>query len=122
MFLVSYVFVNAQDYALNSTKVLNGASIQWEQEVINLGTIEKGTTTTTKFEFTNNGTQSLVIERVRTSCGCTASEYPKQPILPGQTASILVSYNAKSVGSFDKSVTVYSNAVESTTLLRINFL
>lgn len=119
VFLISSVYASAQDYALNSAKVLNGASIVWEQNTMNLGTVEKGTTTTVKFEFTNNGNQSLVIERVKTSCGCTATEYPKKPILPGQAASILVSYNAKSIGSFHKTVLVYSNAIESTTSLRI---
>lgn len=109
----------AQNLALNTPKVLNGAATLWEKEQIDLGQVEKGSVTAAKFSFTNNGTQALVIERVKTSCGCTASDYPKEPIQPGQTASIEVSYSAKTIGSFHKSITVYSNSVEPVTTLHI---
>ena len=117
LFLGLSVF--AQDIAMHTPKVLNAAGMLWEQDIIDLGEVEKGSLTDTRFTFTNNGTQPLVIERVKTSCGCTASDYPKEPIQPGQTASIEVSYSAKTIGSFHKSITVYSNAVEPVTTLRI---
>jgi hypothetical protein len=46
--------------------------------------------------------------------------WPKEPILPGETNKIKVTYNTKKAGSFNKTVTIYSNANgTSTVVLRI---
>ena len=60
--------------------------------------------------FINTGNEPLVIHRVRTSCGCTAVNYPKHDIAPGDTASITLTYTATHrPGSFEKDVFVYTN-------------
>jgi len=53
---------------------------------------------------------------VSSSCGCTVPEWPKEPIPPGKTSSIKVSYNTSRVGPINKSVFVDSNAGERVTL------
>jgi hypothetical protein len=66
---------------------------------------------TTKFEFTNTGTVPLVLSAVRASCGCTTPTWTREPIAPGKSGSIEVSYNpAGRPGMFTKTVTVTSNA------------
>jgi len=65
------------------------------------------------FTFTNRGNSPLVISRVQASCGCTTPTWTKEPIEPGKTGNILVSYNPVGrPGAFVKSITVSSNATE----------
>ena len=48
---------------------------------------------TTIFTFKNEGMEPLVLSNVRASCGCTTPKWPKEPIEPGQTGNITVTYN-----------------------------
>lgn len=62
------------------------------------------------FEFTNTGDADLKLLNVRTSCGCTASEYTKAPVKPGEKGEIKVTYHTSHrPGSFRKSITVTVN-------------
>ena len=73
------------------------------------------------FVFTNEGTVPLVLTNVRASCGCTTPKWTREPVAPGAKGSIKVSYDPKNrPGSFSKSVTVNSNAENSTVTLRIS--
>ena len=69
----------------------------------------------TVFEFKNEGMAPLVLSNVRASCGCTTPTWTKEPIEPGQTGSITVTYNPNGrPGRFQKTVTITSNATEPT--------
>ena len=75
---------------------------------------------TTVFEFKNEGMTPLVLTNVRASCGCTTPKWTHEPIEPGQTGEITVTYNPNGrPGRFQKSITVTSNAAEPTTRLYI---
>lgn len=72
------------------------------------------------FEFTNTGNEPLVIKNVRTTCGCTASEYTQTPVAPGAKGLVKVTYNAIGrPGRFSKGIYVYSNSQPERTILRI---
>jgi len=63
------------------------------------------------FTFTNTGKVPLIINDVKASCGCTTPQWTKEPVLPGKTGIIRISYNPKSrPGSFNKTIQVNSNA------------
>lgn len=67
------------------------------------------------FEFKNEGMAPLVLSNVRASCGCTTPTWTKEPVEPGQTGSITVTYNPNGrPGRFQKTVTITSNATEPT--------
>ena len=69
----------------------------------------------TVFEFKNEGMSPLVLSNVRASCGCTTPTWTKEPVEPGQTGSITVTYNPNGrPGRFQKTVTITSNASEPT--------
>ena len=75
---------------------------------------------TTIFEFKNEGMAALVLSNVRASCGCTTPKWTREPVEPGQTGQITVTYNPNGrPGRFQKTVTVTSNAKEPTTKLYI---
>lgn len=85
------------------------AVINWDKKTLDAGQVTKGKPVELIFEFTNKGEVPLTIFNVKPSCGCTVASYPKEPVLPGETAEIKTTYNAASVGKFRKSIVVTSN-------------
>ena len=66
-----------------------------------------------EFKSTNKGNAPLIITRASSSCGCTAPTYPKEPIAPGESGVIGVTYHAKGrPGGFSKNITIYTNVPE----------
>jgi hypothetical protein len=103
----------------NTSETISGAGIQFETTEHDFGTIpEKGDGTFT-FVFKNTGKEPLILKNVRSSCGCTVPEWPKEPIKKGNKGNIKVSYNTRITGSFSKSITVYSNAEGDPVVLKI---
>ena len=94
-------------------------SIVFEKMMHDYGTIVQGSDGNSEFKFTNKGKAPLILSNVQASCGCTVPEWPKEPILPGKTGSIKVKYNTNTVGAFNKSITVKSNAINPTVVLQI---
>jgi len=68
------------------------------------------------FQFKNTGKADLQLTNVSSSCGCTVPEWPKEPIPPGQSAKIKVSYSTSRVGPINKNIFVDSNVGERITL------
>ncbi|AVR44036.1 hypothetical protein C7S20_01475 [Christiangramia fulva] len=95
------------------------AKIEFKSETIDYGEIKKGSDGLRVFEFTNTGDAPLVIEDVKSSCGCTVPKKPENPVLPGETGKIEVKYDTNRVGPIRKTVTVYSNAEEPVKALKI---
>ncbi len=60
-------------------------------------------------KFKNTGTEPLIIKNARGSCGCTVPNWPKEPILPGETGQIEIRYATNRPGAIDKRVTVTTN-------------
>lgn len=91
----------------------------FEEEVIDYGNIAQNDNGVRTFKFTNRGRAPIVISKVKTTCGCTVPTYPKQAILPGESATIDIKYATNRVGTFSKSITVISNADQAQKKLRI---
>ena len=102
-----------------ATAQKKGAVAQFKQTEIDYGKIDKGADPLRKFTFTNVGDEPLIISNAAGSCGCTVPTYPKEPIMPGQSASIDVRYDTQRVGPFTKSVTLTTNEANQTRVLTI---
>ena len=87
--------------------------------VYDYGTIDTGSPGNSVFRFTNTMKKPLVIYNVKPSCGCTVANWTKTPIQPGKTGMIRLHYNTKIPGTFNKTITVRSNAKNGTVVLRI---
>jgi hypothetical protein len=98
---------------------VNGAGIQFETTEHDFGTIPEKGDGTFAFVFKNTGKEPLILKNVRSSCGCTVPEWPKEPIKKGGKGTIKVSYNTRITGSFHKEITVYSNAEGDPVILHI---
>ena len=123
--LLAFVAVgaNAQTTATPAAKVEvqnpNAATMTFESEVVDYGTIDQGADGVREFKFTNNGKEPLIISNARGSCGCTVPTWPKEPIKPGESSVIKVKYDTKRLGAINKSVTITSNAATPTKVVRI---
>ena len=94
--------------------------IQFDKTEFDFGKILQGEVVTYTFHFTNTGNAPLIITSVDKSCGCTVSEYPRQPIEPGKTGEIKITYDSKGHQGFQsKALVVNSNTMPAQTTLRI---
>ncbi|BAV95000.1 hypothetical protein JBKA6_0987 [Ichthyobacterium seriolicida] len=78
--------------------------------MIDYGTIDKGASGVRYFNFTNKGSSPLIISDVKSSCGCTVPTPSKEPVMPGKSGKIEVSYDTHRIGVFNKHLTVISNS------------
>ncbi|RRA99799.1 DUF1573 domain-containing protein [Larkinella rosea] len=95
------------------------AVFSWEETDHDFGKIQQGKPVVAEFSFSNKGGVPLVISNAKGSCGCTGVDYPKEAIMPGKTGKIKATFNAAAIGSFNKTVTVESNAEGGTKVLTI---
>ena len=108
--------VKAQEVQVNE----NGPEIEFSKLVHDYGDIPFNGNGECEFVFTNTGNEPLIVQKPKSSCGCTVPSWPKEPILPGESDVIKVTYRTSRAGIINKSVTVTSNAkVNSTVVLRI---
>jgi hypothetical protein len=95
---------NSNDAGASSMAVFG-----FESASHDFGKIKQGVPVTHEFTFTNSGKTPLVITNVQASCGCTTPAWSKDPIPPGGKGFIKATYNAASMGGFNKTVTVMGN-------------
>ncbi len=98
----------------------NGPVLTWETNNIDFGDInEEDGNVTKRFEFTNTGSLPLVITNVKPSCGCTSSNYTKEPVAPGAKGFVDATYNPlQRPGKFSKSITVMTNATPPSSIIK----
>lgn len=82
------------------------------------GKIKKGDKVEHSYEITNTGNNPLIITEVKPACGCTAPSYTKDPILPGKTGKITLSFDSTNFdGIVNKQAEVYANVEGAPILL-----
>ncbi len=92
----------------------------FEKDSHDFGKLRQGEMVTFSFKFKNTGKSVLLITNVSTSCGCTVSDFPKEPILPGKAGKIDVSFNSEGKrGPQNKVVTIFANTQPNSLLLTI---
>jgi len=95
-------------------------AFSFTEEKWDFGTIDEGTVAKHTFEFTNTGDAPLIIHNAQGSCGCTVPVWPREPIAPGATGTIEVSFSsAGKPGANNKQVTLTANTVPNKKVLNI---
>jgi hypothetical protein len=99
--------------AAQSTATVKGPVLQFEKTRHDFGeTSDAGVSLSCAFKFTNTGTETLVIDRVKTNCGCTVPSLDKKRFEPGEGDSIRVSFKPPRSGYQTQEITVLSNSVD----------
>ena len=111
--------VSAQGEAAQTEAAASGPVMEFADMVVDYGAIEQHGEPLRVAKFTNTGTEPLVIKNARGSCGCTVPTYPKQPIMPGESAEIEIRYDTKRIGKINKTVTITTNEVGDPHVLKV---
>ena len=99
--------------------IVDGPIMSFDNLIVDYGEIEQHSDPLRVAKFTNTGNAPLVIKNARGSCGCTVPTYPKQPIMPGETAEIEIRYDTKRLGNINKTVTITTNQDGDPVVLRV---
>jgi hypothetical protein len=107
---------NTKATAADSSKTVidpaNAPVMKFETETHDFGKIKQGDKVTYEFKYTNTGKSPLIITDAFATCGCTTPETAKEPIQPGATSTVKVTFNsAGKSGLQDKIITVVANTV-----------
>ena len=105
------------DSTLNTEFKTTPAAIKWASETIDVGEIPQGIPKPIEFEFKNTSKEPVVVVSAQGSCGCTNTDFPKTPVLPGASTKITATFNAANKGNFTKTVTVKIASEEAPVIL-----
>ena len=98
-------------FAQSEEASANTATIKFTEELHEFGDIYQGDKVKHTFKFENTGKAPLILTNIGTTCGCTAPEWTREPIGPGETGEIVISFNSTGKsGIQNKVITVFSNA------------
>ena len=120
IYLLGIMLLMAGAVKAQDSKAAIGPEIEFEKVVHDYGDVPFNGNGECEFRFTNTGNEPLLIQKPKSSCGCTIPSWPNEPILPGESEVIKVTYRTNRAGAINKTVTVTSNALKnSTVVLRI---
>ncbi len=99
-----------------SAQGLTSDLVEWD-----FGTIaEEGGTVSHRFVLRNGSSDAVVVRSVRTSCGCTTSEYTRRPIASGGEGELVVTFDPRfRPGHFSKDIYIYSTAATEPLVVKI---
>lgn len=96
------------------------ANMEFKDTVHAFGTMHEAEVVEYDFAFTNTGKGPLIISSAAGSCGCTVPDYPHDPIAPGKTGVMKVTFNsAGKSGHQEKSVSIHTNTLRGIHMLYI---
>ena len=117
---ISSDIVNNPASIENNKISTSNAVIKFETTEHDFGDIMEGEKVSYSFKFNNVGKNDLVITSVSTTCGCTVTDFPKDPLKPGESGTIEVTFNSSGrSGKQVKVITVATNANPSMSQLTI---
>jgi len=117
---VSTEVVKNTKSATKGKKPYERPQIMFKETSYDFGKIIQGEKVEHTFHFTNAGRADLVITKVSTSCGCTATNYPHDPIKPGEGGKIDVVFDSHNKKGFqNKTITVLTNTQPNYTRLYV---
>ena len=83
-------------------------SVEWLSDMeYDFGLLDQFEGQETKFTFKNISQDTILIDNVRTTCGCTAPDWDLEPIPPGENRDIRIVYDANKIGYFRKKIKVF---------------
>lgn len=87
-------------------------SIKWLDSTFrDMGSVKNKKSLLVNFRFKNTGDKPLIVQGVRTTCGCTTADTLYKPVMPGKESAIRVKFNSagQAVAVHEKHVYVITN-------------
>jgi hypothetical protein len=117
LYLLGFMLLMAGAAKAQDAKTQSGPEIEFEKTVHDYGDVPYNGNGECEFRFTNTGDAPLLIQKPKSSCGCTIPSWPDKPIFPGESEVIKVTYRTNRAGNFNKTITVTSNAIKNSTVV-----
>ncbi len=76
-----------------SVKTVPQKLMTFKKSFLDLGKVKRGEKREFSFEFTNTGTEDLIIDLV-SACECTTTDYPVLPVKPGKKGKIDILFDS----------------------------
>ena len=110
----------------NENVVVGNKTEMEVQSVVDAGRVMLGEIVHASFTVKNTGDYPLILAEVKGSCTCTVADYPKDPIAPGESATIKANIKTEraSPGVLSKEVRIVANTEPSITpvLIKANVI
>ena len=90
-----------------------------DQQQVELSDLKIGSTTQALFTLRNTGNNPLIIQDIKSTCGCTVPSWDKEPVEPGNSTEIRVEIKPEETGYFHKTIDVYCNTKEKVIRLTV---
>ncbi len=85
-----------------------GSVVNWlTEQDHDFGALHQGRAAAFIFKFKNTSPDTILLQTVRTTCGCTAAQYTEEPIAPGASGEVNIEYDAYQRGGFSKKIRVF---------------
>ena len=98
--------------ASTATAVVAGPQLTFAEKSHDFGDIQQGDRISHTFKFTNTGSQPLLISEVKTTCGCTATNWTREPVAPGATGEVSATFDSAGKRNIQRKViAIHSNAI-----------
>lgn len=86
----------------------DGAAVEWlDPTDHDFGVLRQGRAVQHVFHFRNTTDAPIVLQTVRTTCGCTAARWTEEAVQPGATGEVTIEYDAYKRGAFGKKIRVF---------------
>ncbi len=102
--------LHASAQNINTTdKSQNVGKVEWLEQHFDTDKVPFNVPVVREYQAKNVSSENLVIQKINTGCHCTVAEWPQQPVAPGDTVTIKVTFDAQMEGPFYKIMMVYTN-------------
>lgn len=120
LMILALAMVANLGFAQTASTQTDLAEFRWATSIVHdFGKIKQGVPVTHEFKFTNKGKVPLLVTNAQPSCGCTTPSWTREPVMPGGSGYIKVTYNAAAPNMFDKIVTLTANVEGGVVTLHI---
>ncbi len=100
--------------------VVKLAKLTFDKADFHFGDIFQGQEVSHTFRFHNSGEAPLLLTNIAVTCGCTATDWPREAVAPGAQGEIKVTFNSEGKsGIQNKIITVVSNAANPQERIKI---
>ena len=97
------------------------AKFSFVEERYHFGKLDQGGKVKHTYAFSNTGYVPLIISDVRSTCGCTVAEWPREAIPPGAKGEITVNFDSKNkTGKQSKPITITANTIPAKTTIYLD--
>lgn len=101
------------------TQIKDDSGIVFKATVHQFGSVKRGSNVEYVFTFINKGKTPVIINKAKVFCSCVVSNWTKEPVLPNDSGKINVKYYAREIGTFSKTIKVFTNKNDESIDLRI---